>query len=99
MSFFDGVGWAPNGQRAERRPSWASVVCALGRSARFQPRAAAGASTETTVVLGSTATVPDPSCPELPCQAVGSVTGFQVSNDQATLPFRVPGKARSSPGP
>jgi len=26
------------------------------------------------VVLGSTATVPDTSCPELPCQAVGSVT-------------------------
>ena len=45
---------------------------------------------DTTVVLGSTSTVPDPSCPELPCQAVGSVTGFQVSNDQTSLPFRVP---------
>jgi len=48
----------------------------------------------TTVVLGSTATVPDPSCPELPCQAVGSVTGFQVSNSQTSLPFRVPRKGK-----
>jgi hypothetical protein len=54
--------------------------------------AAYGAATasRTTVVLGSTATLPDPSCPELPCQAVGSVTGFQVSTSQGSLPFRVP---------
>ena len=32
-----------------------------------------------------TSTAPDPSCPELPCQAVGSVTGFQVSNGQTQL--------------
>jgi len=44
----------------------------------------------TTVVLGSTATEPDPSCPDLPCQAVGSVTGFQVSTNQDRLPFLVP---------
>ncbi|MDX6604627.1 MAG: hypothetical protein QOF23_1136 [Solirubrobacterales bacterium] len=44
---------------------------------------------QTTVVLGETSTVPDPSCPELPCQAVGSVTGFQVNNGQASLPFLV----------
>jgi hypothetical protein len=48
----------------------------------------------TTVVLGETATKPDPSCPELPCQAVGSVTGFQVSTDQSQLPFRVPRDGR-----
>ena len=42
------------------------------------------------MVLGQTSTVPDPSCPELPCQAVGSVTGFQVSNGQTQLPFIVP---------
>jgi hypothetical protein len=46
--------------------------------------------TKTTVILGQTATEPDPSCPELPCQAVGSVTGFQVSNGQTRLPFLVP---------
>jgi hypothetical protein len=53
----------------------------------------AGAATEetqkTTVVLGNTATMPDPSCPESPCQAIGSVTGFQVSTSQGSLPFKV----------
>jgi hypothetical protein len=44
----------------------------------------------TTVILGQTATEPDPSCPDLPCQAIGSVTGFQVNNGQASLPFAVP---------
>ncbi len=54
--------------------------------------ASAGAATtsSTTVVLGGTATLPDPSCPESPCQAIGSVTGFQVSTSQGQLPFRVP---------
>jgi len=51
--------------------------------------AVAATSSRTTVVLGGTASTPDPSCPELPCQAVGSVTGFQVSTDQGGLPFRV----------
>src|SRR5262249_23192556 len=52
---------------------------------------------QTTVVLGKTGTEPDPSCPDQPCQAVGSVTGFQVSNSQAQLPFNVqrPGKVKS----
>jgi hypothetical protein len=44
---------------------------------------------KTTVVLGQTSSTPDPSCPELPCQAVGSVTGFQTNNGQASLPFLV----------
>jgi hypothetical protein len=52
--------------------------------------ATATSATTTTVVLGSTASTPDPSCPELPCQAVGSTTGFQVSNGQSKLPFNVP---------
>jgi hypothetical protein len=54
------------------------------------PSAGVAAKARTTVVLGSTSTVPDPSCPNLPCQAVGSVTGFQISNSQTSLPFRVP---------
>jgi hypothetical protein len=45
---------------------------------------------ETTVTLGMTATTPDPSCPGLPCQAIGSVTGFQVNNGQTVNPFLVP---------
>src|SRR5215218_2617972 len=44
---------------------------------------------QTTVILGQTSTEPDPSCPDLPCQAIGSVTGFQVNNGQANLPFLV----------
>lgn len=45
---------------------------------------------KTTVILGQTASEPDPSCPDLPCQAVGSVTGFQIDNGQTKLPFIVP---------
>ena len=52
--------------------------------------AGAATSSSTTVVLGQTNTTPDPSCPESPCQAVGSVTGFQVDNGQTRLPFLVP---------
>jgi hypothetical protein len=44
----------------------------------------------TTVILGQTANEPDPSCPEDPCEAIGSVTGFQVSNGQTSLPYRAP---------
>ena len=44
----------------------------------------------TTVILGQTATEPDPSCPDMPCQAIGSVTGFQINNGQTRLPFVVP---------
>jgi hypothetical protein len=51
---------------------------------------AAKAPPRTRVILGQTSSVPDPSCPELPCQAVGSVTGFQVNNGQTRLPFLVP---------
>jgi hypothetical protein len=73
--------------------SRSSMAVALAGCLAILVATAAGAfaatSSRTTVVLGSTATVPDPSCPELPCQAVGSVTGFQVSTDQSSLPFLV----------
>ena len=67
------------------------IGLAVGLIALIAAVGADGATTasRTTVVLGSTATMPDPSCPELPCQAVGSVTGFQVSTNQGSLPFRV----------
>lgn len=58
------------------------VLLAAGADAATKAR--------TTVVLGETASLPDPSCPDSPCQAVGSTTGFQVSNGQASLPFLVP---------
>lgn len=63
-----------------------STVLAIG----FATGSSAKPVNQTTVILGQTASVPDPSCPELPCQAVGSVTGFQINNGQAVNPFLVP---------
>ena len=50
----------------------------------------AGAEKRTTIILGQTPQTPDASCPEAPCRAVGSVTGFQIHNAEGSLPFRVP---------
>lgn len=76
-----------------RRGRWLALAVAAG-SIVLAIGLAAGSSaapvSKTTVILGNTATQPDPSCPELPCQAVGSVTGFQVNNGQTSLPFLVP---------
>jgi hypothetical protein len=69
-----------------------ALACALGSLAALSVLAAGSSAAKvspTTVVLGQTATVPDPSCPNLPCQAIGSVTGFQVSNGQTRSPFLV----------
>jgi hypothetical protein len=63
-----------------------SIVLAIGVTTGLSAKPV----TQTTVILGQTASIPDPSCPELPCQAVGSVTGFQVNNGQAVNPFLVP---------
>jgi hypothetical protein len=63
-----------------------SLILLVGASATSD----AAKVTRTTVVLGQTAAEPDPSCPNLPCQAIGSVTGFQVNNGQTKLPFAVP---------
>jgi hypothetical protein len=65
------------------------AVCALALLAGLASRSDAAKVDRTTVILGQTATEPDPSCPNLPCQAIGSVTGFQVNNGQTNLPFLV----------
>jgi hypothetical protein len=76
--------------RIAGRRRFAIATAVIGCLAALVVSAAVAATaSRTTVVLGGTATTPDPSCPELPCQAVGSVTGFQVSTDQGSLPFRV----------
>jgi hypothetical protein len=76
-----------------RRRRWFALASALGCLALL-PALAGGTSVvkvaKTTVVLGETPTTPDPSCPGKPCQAIGSVTGFQVSTDQESLPYTVP---------
>jgi hypothetical protein len=74
--------------RRGRRLAFALGVVALALIA-LAAVAAAAAVEKTTVTLGATPTMPDPSCPNLPCQAVGSVTGFQVSTEQNQSPFLV----------
>lgn len=84
---------AASGAGRPRRGRWYALAVAAG-SLALAIGLVAGSSAapvnKTTVILGNTATEPDPSCPELPCQAVGSVTGFQVNNGQTSLPFLVP---------
>lgn len=78
---------------AGKRGRLAAVMLAAGSLAILVAlTASTGAvgSTRITVVLGSTATVPNASCPASPCQAIGSVTGFQLDNGQTSLPFNVP---------
>jgi hypothetical protein len=76
-----------------RRTRWLGVSIAVGALAvafgMVAGSSAAGVE-KTTVILGNTAASPDPSCPGLPCQAVGSVTGFQANNGQTNQPFLVP---------
>jgi hypothetical protein len=78
---------------AARKHRWLAAALAVGSLATLTGLGAGTSAAKvpsTTVVLGQTSTVPDPSCPGLPCQAVGSVTGFQVSNGQTRSPFLVP---------
>lgn len=75
-----------------RRGHWLALIalaCSLLLLVGLATKSDAAKVGRTTVILGQTATEPDPSCPDMPCQAVGSVTGFQVSNGQANLPFLV----------
>lgn len=75
-----------------RRGHWLVLgvaVCSLVLLASLASSSDAAKVGRTTVILGQTSTEPDPSCPDLPCQAIGSVTGFQVNNGQASLPFLV----------
>jgi hypothetical protein len=76
-----------------RRGRWFLIgllACSLALLISLAASSDAAKPTRATVILGQTATEPDPSCPETPCTAIGSVTGFQVANGQTKLPFRVP---------
>lgn len=66
------------------------LVCSLVLLVSLVGSSDAAKAPRVTVILGKTSTEPDPSCPDLPCQAIGSVTGFQVDNGQTRLPFLVP---------
>jgi len=81
-----------SGTDARRKGRWvllALMAASLATMTALTVGAGAAKVPSTTVILGQTATVPDPSCPNLPCQAIGSVTGFQVSNGQTRSPFLV----------
>src|SRR6476469_6217725 len=66
------------------------LVCSLAFLVNLVGQSDAAKAPQVSVILGKTASEPDPSCPNLPCQAIGSVTGFQVNNGQTRLPFLVP---------
>ncbi len=74
--------------RRGRRVAFALGVASVALIALAAVAGAAGVE-KTTVTLGATSETPDPSCPDMPCQAVGSVTGFQVSTEQNQSPFLV----------
>jgi hypothetical protein len=90
MSRSSQASLANQGRRRGRRLGTAAVLCGLLVATGAFAAASAAAPGTATVVLGSTSTTPDPSCPESPCQAVGSVTGFQAATDQTSMPFLVP---------
>lgn len=76
-----------------RKAPWIVVgflACSLALLVSLADSSDAAKKPRTTVILGQTADQPDPSCPGMPCQAIGSVTGFQVNNGQTQLPFLVP---------
>jgi hypothetical protein len=77
------------GTRSRRWIVLAAAVSSLVLAIALVPGSSAAPVGKTTVVLGATSSIPDPSCPGMPCQAVGSVTGFQVNNGQTVNPFLV----------
>lgn len=71
----------------------AALAAIAGLTAATEGAGAAGGA-RVTVVLGKTPSPPEAACPESPCRAIGSVTGFQVRNEEGNLPFRVPRHGR-----
>ena len=95
MSRSSHAGFNRQPARLRGRLALAAVLAAgLALSMGVATGTGAPGKAKTTVTLGGTASMPDPSCPESPCQAVGSVTGFQVGTSQGKLPFRVPANGR-----
>ena len=81
---------AKSTRRRGRLAAAALAVAALTALIALVASAAAVRTPSATIVLGQTASSPNPSCPGLPCEAIGSVTSFQLSNGQIKLPFTVP---------
>lgn len=83
-------GAVAGGARTVRWVVLGLLVCFLVLLVSYVGSSDAAKKPQTTVILGQASEEPDPSCPEVPCQAIGSVTGFQVNNGQTRMPFLVP---------
>ncbi len=85
---------ARSGATVERRTgarlALAGAAAALLAGTVVALAATDGASGKKPSVLGEADKNPGPSCPKRPCEAVGSVTGFQVRADSTRHPFRLP---------
>lgn len=68
-----------NSQTTNRRRTGFGLVALAALAAALGLSAIAGAQGQGTEAIGKTKKTPKPSCPKDPCQAIGSVTGFQVS--------------------
>lgn len=64
------------------------IYAALGLIALCALVGAARAWAEPAKTLGNTSRTPAPACPGDPCEAVGSVTGYQVVADGVRAPFK-----------
>jgi hypothetical protein len=69
-----------------------AVACSAALAGALWP-GSAGAARQVTV-LGQTQGAPAPACPQSPCEAVGSVTGFQAVAGSVVKPFAVPFNGR-----
>ena len=75
---------------ADRCRGAVALICIGAASIGSASSAGTASGGRTTIILGQTPETPNASCPETPCRAVGSVTGFQIRNEEGNLPFRVP---------
>ena len=86
-------GKAAKGQRSRRgRIVLAGVAAAVCAGVVVAIGGTDGATGKKPSVLEGSAQNPSPSCPKSPCEAVGSVTGFQVRANKVKNPFQMPSK-------
>jgi hypothetical protein len=69
-----------------RLPAALALLTLLGVLATLLATDSAGA--RGAKILGRTDRTPAPACPKTPCEAVGKVTGYQLSADGRRAPFR-----------
>jgi hypothetical protein len=79
-------------RRLPLRTGALAIACLLVIAAVLWPGAAGAA--RKVVVLGQTRAAPAPACPQSPCEAVGSVTGFQTRAGTVSNPFVAPFNGR-----